>query len=45
MAHADLIVPRGGTNDVAVNLIVMHVLGQLQAVSRIFSLGLPGEKI
>ena len=32
MAHADIIVPRGGDNEVAINLIVMHVIGQLQAV-------------
>jgi uridine kinase len=33
MAYADIIVPRGGDNEVAINLIVMHVIGQLQAVS------------
>jgi len=32
MANADIIVPRGGDNKVAINLIVMHVIGQLQAV-------------
>jgi len=31
MAHADIIVPRGGDNEVAINLIVQHVLSQLQA--------------
>lgn len=30
MVHADLIVPRGGTNEIAVNLIVQHVHTQLQ---------------
>jgi len=31
MIHADIIVPRGGDNEVAINLIVMHAIGQLQA--------------
>ncbi|CAL8135042.1 unnamed protein product [Orchesella dallaii] len=31
MAHADIIVPRGGDNEVAINLIVQHVHSQLQA--------------
>lgn len=31
MAHADLIVPRGGENEVAINLIVQHVHTQLLA--------------
>lgn len=30
MVHADLIVPRGGDNQVAVNLLVQHVHTQLQ---------------
>lgn len=30
MVHADLIVPRGGENKVAINLIVQHVHTQLQ---------------
>lgn len=34
MRSADIIVPRGGENDVAINLIVLHVHNQLQAVSR-----------
>ncbi len=29
MAHADIIVPRGGDNDVAINLIVQHVHSEL----------------
>lgn len=33
MAHADIIVPRGGENKVAIQLIVQHVHTQLQAVS------------
>lgn len=32
MAHADIIVPRGGDNKVAIQLIVQHVHTQLQAV-------------
>uniref|UniRef100_A0A2C9LTA7 Uncharacterized protein n=1 Tax=Biomphalaria glabrata TaxID=6526 RepID=A0A2C9LTA7_BIOGL len=31
MRSADIIVPRGGENDVAINLIVLHVHNQLQA--------------
>lgn len=31
VTHADLIVPRGGDNQVAINLIVQHVHTQLQA--------------
>lgn len=30
MAHADIIVPRGGDNKVAIQLIVQHVNTQLQ---------------
>ena len=33
MAHADIIVPRGGDNEVAISLIVQHVSTQLQLVS------------
>lgn len=33
MAHADIIVPRGGENKVAIHLIVQHVHKQLQLVS------------
>lgn len=33
MAHADIIVPRGGENTVAIQLIVQHVQAQLQIVS------------
>lgn len=33
MIHADIIVPRGGDNTVAIELIVRHVHKQLQAVS------------
>ena len=33
MAHADIIVPRGGDNKVAIQLIVQHVHTQLQLVS------------
>lgn len=33
MAHADIIVPRGGENKVAIALIVQHVHTQLQLVS------------
>lgn len=33
MVHADIIVPRGGDNTVAIELIVRHVHKQLQAVS------------
>ena len=32
MAHADIIVPRGGDNEVAISLIVQHVQTQLQLV-------------
>lgn len=32
MAHADIIVPRGGENKVAIHLIVQHVHKQLQLV-------------
>jgi len=32
MAHADIIVPRGGDNKVAIHLIVQHVHTQLQLV-------------
>lgn len=32
MAHADIIVPRGGENKVAIQLIVQHVHTQLSAV-------------
>jgi uridine kinase len=31
MAQADIIVPRGGDNEIAINLIVMHVTTELQA--------------
>ena len=31
MSHADIIVPRGGENEVAINLIVHHVQNQLDA--------------
>nr|CAH7765821.1 unnamed protein product [Callosobruchus chinensis] len=33
MSHADIIVPRGGENEVAIQLIVQHVQTQLQLVS------------
>lgn len=33
MVHADIIVPRGGDNKVAIRLIVQHVHTQLQQVS------------
>lgn len=33
MVHADIIVPRGGDNKVAIQLIVQHVHTQLQSVS------------
>ena len=36
MTYADIIVPRGGENQVAINLIVQHV--QTQLVSRGFKL-------
>ena len=36
MTYADIIVPRGGENDVAINLIVLHVHTQLLAVSSSF---------
>lgn len=32
MVHADIIVPRGGDNKVAIQLIVQHVHSQLQLV-------------
>lgn len=32
MAHADIIVPRGGDNEVAIELVVQHVHTQLQLV-------------
>lgn len=32
MVHADIIVPRGGDNEVAIELIVQHVHTQLQLV-------------
>jgi len=35
MVHADIIVPRGGENEVAIELIVRHVHTQLQLVSLI----------
>jgi len=31
MAEADIIVPRGGENEVAINLIVHHVQTQMDA--------------
>jgi uridine kinase len=34
MRHADIIVPRGGQNKVAIELIVQHVHTQLQLVRR-----------
>lgn len=33
MVHADIIVPRGGENEVAIQLIVQHIHTQLQLVS------------
>lgn len=33
MVHADIIVPRGGDNEVAIELIVQHVHTQLQLVN------------
>lgn len=36
MIHADIIVPRGGDNTVAIELIVRHVHKQLQAVSLLY---------
>lgn len=36
MAHADIIVPRGGDNEVAISLIVQHVQTQLQLVMQKF---------
>lgn len=38
MVHADIIVPRGGDNEVAIELIVQHVHTQLQLVKIIISL-------
>lgn len=32
MVHADIIVPRGGENEVAIELIVQHIHTQLQLV-------------
>ena len=32
MTHADLIVPRGGDNQIAINLIVLHVNRELHKV-------------
>jgi uridine kinase len=40
MAHADIIVPRGGDNEVAISLIVQHVQTQLQLVCTILLLGI-----
>lgn len=34
MVHTDIIVPRGGENEVAIELIVQHVHTQLQLVKR-----------
>lgn len=34
MVHADIIVPRGGDNKVAIQLIVQHVHSQLQLVNK-----------
>jgi len=39
MAHADIIVPRGGDNEVAISLIVQHVQTQLQLVCMTVLLG------
>jgi len=36
MAHADIIVPRGGDNEVAISLIVQHVQTQLQLVTILY---------
>lgn len=36
MAHADIIIPRGGENKVAIELIVQHVHTQLQLVRKTF---------
>ena len=36
MAHVDIIVPRGGDNEVAISLIVQHVQTQLQLVMQKF---------
>jgi uridine kinase len=44
MTCADIIVPRGGENDVAINLIVMHVHTQLLAVSQVKSQSNPLDK-
>lgn len=38
MAHADIIVPRGGENEVAIELIVQHVHTQLHLVYSSFFL-------
>lgn len=35
MVHADIIVPRGGENEIAIQLIVQHVHTQLQLVKSI----------
>lgn len=40
MAHADIIVPRGGDNKVAIQLIVQHVHTQLQLVSSMQPVGI-----
>ena len=34
MSHADIIVPRGGENEVAINLIVHHVQSQVSQRAR-----------
>lgn len=39
MAHADIIVPRGGENKVAIHLIVQHVHTQLQLVINYITIG------
>jgi uridine kinase len=33
IVHADIVVPRGGENEVAISLIVQHVQSQMQSVS------------
>lgn len=37
MVHADIIVPRGGDNKVAIQLIVQHVHTQLQLVNLFYN--------
>lgn len=37
MVHADIIVPRGGENEVAIELIVQHVHTQLQLVRQVIA--------